>query len=119
MENTLTVLDSWSFIQFGMERGLPSIQETETGECMVFTNPKTNKDTYVSISSKLPAITDDYLNANFNNLQIIQTQPDAATLAKRQARAAQGLPTQMESYVLCPKGESKRHALSFDFRAFM
>ena len=119
METTLNVLNAWSFVQFGCEHGNVSTQETENGSCLVFTDPATNVDTYVSISHKLPTIDESYLAANYSNLQVIETAPDAATLAKRQARAAQGLPTQMRSFVLCPKGESKRKALSFDFRAFM
>lgn len=107
-------IQSWSLVAFANEFGEPSTQETESGYCLVFTDSH-DHDTYVSISNKLPAITEEYLEDNYQSLQVVQTPPDAATVARRKARAAEGKKTQMESYVLCPKGESKRKALKLSF----
>lgn len=79
---------------------------------LVFNDPLRDTDTMVSISSKLPqAPTLEYLAQNAKNLQVVELQPDAATIARRQERAANGQRTQMESYVLCPKGEGGTRTL--------
>jgi len=119
--NGLNVLNSWSFIGFGMSHGDVATQPTANGgKCLVFTDPISNKDTYVSISHKLPEdLTREYLIENARNLQVIETQPDAESLARRNERAAQGLPTQMESYVLCPKSEGTRKSLAIDWNSLV
>lgn len=81
----------------------------EEFEALVFNDPLKDEDTYVSISSKLPQnITLQYLIDNANNLQVVEIEPDAATVARRKERASRGEKTQMKSYVLCPKGAGTR-----------
>jgi len=122
-------IDSFSFLQFCMLHGDPNVQETSNGECLVFNDPLTGKDTYVAISSRLEEpVTKEFLNANYATLQVCQTEPDEETLARRRelqkqydeeakANGTKPRKVQMESYVLCRQGQSKRKSLGFNWRA--
>lgn len=85
---------------------------------MVFTDPRTDKDTYVSVSEKL-GITqenaEEYLNENFEGLQVVQTEVPEDIMAERLARQEAGEDVQLESYVLCRKGEGTRRKLNLSF----
>ena len=118
--STFNALRTWSFIAFCENFGDSiSTQECNNGSiCLVFTNPS-GEDTLVSISKKLPEVTDEFLADNYLQLQVCQTQPDAETLQRRQQRLANGEKCQMESYVLCPKGEGKRKQLAFSIKALL
>ena len=120
MENTFSPIRTFTFLGFVSSFGEPSLQKTKAGkDCLVFTNPISGEDTYVSISNKLPEVTEDYLMAEMGNLQICETQPDEETQARRAERAANGEPTQMESYVLCRKGEGTRRKLNINWRSLI
>ena len=110
------ILNGTGLVAFCAKYGEPvGTQECEFGDskfnAIVFKNPLTDTETLVGISSKLPADPSfDYLVENAANLQVCQIEPDPETIARREARRAQGLKTQMESYVLCPVGNgAKRH----------
>ena len=128
-----------SFTAFIHSYGIPETQLTSTGKtCLVFTNPKTDRETFVSISDKLSINqdnADDVINERFAELQVVQTEVPADILAERQEREKARLaalqagertykwngkdveasrPVQMESYVLCRKGEGTRKKLNQD-----
>ena len=129
-----------SFTAFIHSHGIPETQLTASGKtCLVFTNPKNDKETFFSISEKL-GITqenaDDVINEKFADLQVCETEVPEDILAERQAREEARLaaleagkrtyewggksceaskPVQMESYVLCPKGQGTRKKLNLAF----
>lgn len=121
--NVNNILNSWSFLAFGCSHGDLSIQECKgpdgsTFNALVFTNPMNDEDTLVGISRNLGDvnITEDWLMANYDSLQVVEVQPDMETINRRKARLAAGKKCQMESYILCRKGESpKRRKIAFDF----
>ena len=124
--NVNNIIDSWSFLAFGCSHGDLSIQECKTPDgkdtfnALVFTNPATDVDTMVGISRNLGDvnITEEWLMANYDSLQVVQVKPDEETIARRKARLASGKACQLESYILCRKGESpKRRKIAFDFSA--
>lgn len=108
-----------SFTAFCFSHGVPSTQKTKSGKtCLVFTDPRTDAETYVSISEKLGLNQDnaeEFLNNNFESLQVVQTEVPAEVMQERLKRAETGEPTQMESYVLCKKGEGTRKKLNLAF----
>ena len=131
------VEDRYTFLQFCSEKGDPATQPTKSGKtCLVFTNPLTNEDTYVSISSKIledenvGQIDLDFLNKEYAGLEVLKTPTPADVLESRKALQeeylleAQKLGTkprkvQMESYVLCRKGQGTRKTLNFDWRRLL
>jgi hypothetical protein len=117
--NGFQAISHMSFTAFCYSHGVPSTQKTKAGKtCMVFTDPKTDKDTYVSISEKL-GITqenaEEFINDNFENLQVVQTEVPNDVMEEREARAEAGEDVQFESYVLCRKGEGTRKKLNLAF----
>lgn len=131
MENTFNPLNSWSFTSFTSSRGIPNVQQVKTANgsrmALVFEHPITGDETYVSISNKLienfgtKEQAEEYLDAHYLDLQVCQTEPDADTMARRKERALErakeGKKTQLESFVLCPKGEGTRKRLNLAFLA--
>ena len=117
--NGFQAISHMSFTAFCYSHGVPSTQKTKSGKtCLVFTDPTTDKDTYVSISEKLGLTSEnaeDFLNENFEGLQIVQTEVPEEVMKERLARAEAGEATQMESYVLCRKGEGTRKKLNLSF----
>lgn len=120
MENNgFQAISHMSFTAFAYSHGIPSTQKTKSGKtCLVFTNPTNDEDTYVSISEKLgitPENAEAFLNENYESLQIVQTAVPEDVAEERKARAEAGEATQMESYVLCRKGEGTRKKLNLSF----
>lgn len=117
--NGFQAISHMSFTAFCYSHGVPSTQKTKSGKtCLVFTDPTTDAETYVSISEKLNITQDnaeDFLNKNFEGLQIVQTEVPEDVMRDRLARAEAGEATQMESYVLCRKGEGTRKKLNLAF----
>lgn len=120
MENNgFQAISHMSFTAFAHSHGIPSTQKTKAGKtCLVFTNSTNDEDTYVSISEKLgitPENAEAFLNENYESLQIVQTAVPEEVAEERKARAEAGEATQMESYVLCRKGEGTRKKLNLAF----
>lgn len=117
--NGFQAISHLSFTAFAYSHGIPSTQKTKSGKtCLVFTDPRTDAETYVSISEKLNITQDnaeDFLNENFEDLQVVQTEVPEDVMKDRLARAEAGKATQMESYVLCRKGEGTRRKLNLSF----
>ena len=116
--NGAEIIDSCSLLAFGCQHGELSTQACKDAAgnsylMLVFTEPATGKDTYVSISEKIAdKVNDQYLINNIDNLQVVQLSVDEAVAAERAANNRQA-----ESFMLCTKGQGTRKKVALDFRA--
>lgn len=116
--NGSDIINSTSFIAFGCQHGVMDYQECKDSNgqaytMLVFTEPATDKETYVSISSKIAdKVDDDFIAKNVENLQVVELSVDDALRAEREANGRQA-----ESYMLCMKGQGTRKRSVVDFRA--
>ena len=121
MAKNNAILNNWSLVMFGAEHGnayVAPMKNKTTGEeytSVVFDNGATK--TFVSISENLGDIDEDYLVNNYEDLQVIELQPDPEVIKARKAKKARGEAVQMESYMLCMRGEGTWKRVALDFKA--
>lgn len=101
--NNGAIINSWSLATFRDNHGkmklAPLVNNTtgETYTAAAFVRDDTT--TFVGISEKLPELTPAYIKQNYQELQVVELQPDADVLKRRKEEGRQ-----LESYVLCKKG---------------
>ena len=115
------IINNWSLVAFGVDHGtayVAPMKNKSTGEeyqSLVFDNGTTK--TFVSISENLGDIDEDYLCNNYEDLQVIELQPDKDVLKARREKAKRGEQVQMESYMLCMRGQGTWKKVALDFKA--
>ena len=106
-QNSNNIINHWSFLAFAGEFGKvinKQVWTPEEGSPFATLSFRLSKDDtkakYVHFSSKLGELSKEQLKTLRNELQVIQREVDAETLARRAAKGQQ-----LETYILCKKGQ--------------
>ena len=111
MEKNENIIASWSFLTFVQNHGgkafvAPFVDKKKgtpftSVVCKKNKDDKEEKGTLVNFSSKMGPLSNMEIAQQFNDLQVIQRVVEPEVLARRKAEGRQ-----LETYILCRKGES-------------
>ena len=115
--NGSAIINSWSFLAFGLSHGNLNIAPCKDSNgkpynMLAFEQPATGYITWVSFSDKVRGMTAEDICREFENLQVIELEPTQEVLEARKAAGRQ-----LQSYMLCRKGEGGFQKVNINFEA--